>query len=183
VTVEVVRDDSTAVLPLPADFTEWLTSIGKKERHEVRRKRRKCAAELGPLRVARDSTPQALETFVRMHRAASGEKGTFMNEDLERFFVALTERTGAVVDTLTAGDRPVAAVFGWASDDAFYIYNSAYEPELRSASPGAVLASMLVEREIQRGATRLDFLKGDEPYKYRLGAVARPLYRLEGRFP
>jgi len=182
VEAEAVPHESAAVLQLPTSFDDWLLSIGKKERHEVRRKRRKCEAELGPLEVRRGRDQAALHVFFRMHRMAGGRKGSFMTDDLERFFADLVARSGAVVDTLTAGGRPIAAVFGWETGDAYYLYNSAYDDDVGGTSPGAVLVSMLIERQIERGASKVDFLKGDETYKYRLGATARPLYQLVGLF-
>jgi CelD/BcsL family acetyltransferase involved in cellulose biosynthesis len=35
-----------------------------------------------------------------------------------------------------------------------------------------------VARAIERGIRRLDFLRGDEPYKYEWGAVDEPIQRL-----
>ena len=45
-------------------------------------------------------------------------------------------------------------------------------------SPGVVLLGRLIELTIERGQSLFDFLKGDEHYKYRLGAEARPLYEI-----
>ena len=42
-----------------------------------------------------------------------------------------------------------------------------------------VLVDRLVAAAIEAGRPRFDFLKGDEAYKYRTGAVARPLFALE----
>ena len=35
-----------------------------------------------------------------------------------------------------------------------------------------------VARALERGLRRLDFLRGDEPYKYEWGAVDEPVQRL-----
>ena len=35
-----------------------------------------------------------------------------------------------------------------------------------------------VRRALERGIRRLDFLRGDEPYKYEWGAVDEPIHRL-----
>ena len=35
-----------------------------------------------------------------------------------------------------------------------------------------------VQRALAEGAPRLDFLRGDEPYKYEWGAVDEPIQRL-----
>ena len=54
--------------------------------------------------------------------------------------------------------------------------------KLLAASPGIVLLAVVIERLIADGVSRLDLLKGDEPYKFRLGATPRQLYRIEGTF-
>jgi CelD/BcsL family acetyltransferase involved in cellulose biosynthesis len=40
---------------------------------------------------------------------------------------------------------------------------------------------MLIRDSIARGARVVDFLRGREEYKYRLGAIDEPLYRLSLR--
>ena len=71
-----------------------------------------------------------------------------------------------------------AAAFGFESNDAYYLYNSAYAPDAARLSPGIVLVAALVRSAVRSGRRRLDFLKGDERYKFDLGAEPRPLYRV-----
>ncbi len=169
----------TAVLDLPHTFDDYLMSIGKKERHELRRKRRRFDSEAGPSRVERRSGPEAAALFARLHRLSSGDKGAFMTSDMEQFFLAMHVEAGGVIDVLVDGsDRPASAIFSFEDDGGFYLYNSAFEPEMRSLSPGNVMLSYLIERAIEDGKRVFDFLKGDETYKFRLGAVARPLHRV-----
>jgi CelD/BcsL family acetyltransferase involved in cellulose biosynthesis len=40
------------------------------------------------------------------------------------------------------------------------------------------MVACYIQRAIQLGRTRLDFLRGDEPYKYEWGAVDSPIERL-----
>jgi CelD/BcsL family acetyltransferase involved in cellulose biosynthesis len=75
--------------------------------------------------------------------------------------------------------RPASAVFSFEDEAGFYLYNSAYEPEVRHLSPGSVMLSHLIERAIGNQLRVFDFLKGDEMYKFRLGAQPRPLYVVE----
>lgn len=183
--IGVARDqhEVAAVLTLPGSFDDYLAMIGKKERHETRRKRRRFEAEIGEPRLQRVAGPEAVRMFGEMHRKASGDKGHFMTPPMERFFAALHERAGAVIDLLSGADGvPVAAAFGFEDAAAYYLYNSAYDPEASHASPGVVLIAMLIESAIAAGHTGFDFLKGDEAYKFRLGAEARPLYVLSGVF-
>ena len=99
---------------------------------------------------------------------------------MEAFFRALLDVEGSVVSVLMGGERPAAAAFGFEDDGAYYLYNSGYDPDLGAASPGVVLVEQLVRYAAGSGRTTFDFLKGDEAYKYRMGATARPLFALEG---
>ena len=172
--------ESAAVLQLPADFDAYLAQLSKKQRHETRRKARRFGEILGPPRLVRESGESAVARFAAMHRLAVGRKGGFMSPEIEQMFLAFHLEAGAVMDFLygEAGD-PVAAAFGFEDDAAYYLYNSAYDPEAAAASPGIVLVSELIKQATEAARPRFDFLKGDEVYKYRLGATARPLWRIE----
>jgi CelD/BcsL family acetyltransferase involved in cellulose biosynthesis len=179
--VERKQHELAAVLTLPASFEEWLAAIGKKERHEVRRKRRRFEEGLGSPHLIRAEGQDAIAAFARLHRAASGEKATFMTPPMEAFFTQLHEESGAVIDLLTNHDNDVvAAAFGFENESGYYLYNSAYDPEVRHASPGIVMLASLIERAIERGHRVFDFLKGDETYKFRHGASPRSLDSLNG---
>lgn len=106
-----------------------------------------------------------------------------MTEAMERFFWTLITSAGAAIDLLTVAGSPVAAAFDFIDGDTLYLYNSAYAEDAADASPGIMLLALMIERSVDDGLHRFDFLKGDEQYKYRLGAVDRPLLVLEGRFP
>ena len=174
------QHEVAAVLTLPATFEDWLMGLGKKTRHEVRRKGRRFEALLGPARIERANGPAAVAEFAAMHRRAFGDKGGFMTPEMEAFFADLHAHAGAVIDMLYGtGPDPVAAAFGFEDDTTYYLYNSAYDPDMRDASPGIVLLSSLIFRAVAEHRTTVDFLKGDEPYKYQHGAHPRPLYAVE----
>lgn len=181
VDAEPAEHESTAVLHLPATFDDYMTAIGKKERHETRRKRRRLTEEIGEPRVGTYTDPgPALVRFFRLHRAAPGDKGRFMTPTMRALFTDLLSLPGWRLDTLYGDDqRIVAAVIGAIDHDGYYLYNSAYDPALHHFSPGVVLLNALIERCIGNGMAVFDFLKGDETYKYRMGAERRPLYRLD----
>lgn len=171
----------TAVVELPDAYEEWLRRIGKKYRHEVRRKRRRFVEEIGEPILVRRAGAAALDEFFRLHRRSRGEKGRFMTPDMEGFFRSLHDGGDAVVDLLVVDDRVVAATFSFEEADTFYVYNSAYDPDARHASPGIVMLSLLIEDRIGRGTRVFDLLKGDERYKFQHGAEPRPLYVLWGK--
>ena len=171
------QHETAAVLTLPDSFDEYLAGLAKKERHELRRKRRRFDNELGTATVERWNGTEAVALFAKLHRLSAGDKGTFMTAEMEQFFHALHTEVGGVIDVLLDGTgRPASAVFSFEDDVGFYLYNSAFEPELRQHSPGNVMLSHLIEGAIAKGLRVFDFLKGDETYKFRLGAQPRPLY-------
>lgn len=178
--VVVEEQDVAAVLDLPDSFDAWLASIGKKERHETRRKRRRYEEMVGPARIARfDGGADRLEEFVALHRTSPGEKGSFMTEPMAAYFADLMALPGWGIDALLAPDETMAAAgFSFHGDDGYYLYNSAFDRGFREASPGVVLIASLIEFAIGEGQMLFDFLKGDEAYKFRLGARPRPLFEV-----
>jgi CelD/BcsL family acetyltransferase involved in cellulose biosynthesis len=157
---------------------EFLSTLDKRQRHEVRRKRRRFEERIGPAIVETDRDG-AFERFAGLHRSSPGRKGRFMVGEREEFFRALYHQPGWRVDELLHRDRAVAAMFGFSDGATYYLYNSAYDNELAEASPGIVLLTYAIERLGAEGLTRFDFLKGEEEYKTRLGASPRQLYRIE----
>jgi CelD/BcsL family acetyltransferase involved in cellulose biosynthesis len=164
---------------LVLDGGDHLDGLDAKQRHEVRRKQRRFDEALGEALLVDDAT--RFEEFVTLHRAAPGDKGEFMTREMESFFRDLLVLPGARLDCLVTGDdRLVAASFGFEDADAYYLYNSAYDPAAAEMSPGIVLLHRLIRRVVESGLSRFDFLKGTDAYKRRLGAEPRPLYLVEG---
>jgi CelD/BcsL family acetyltransferase involved in cellulose biosynthesis len=77
----------------------------------------------------------------------------------------------------------VAAAFGFEDEQAYYLYNSSFDPTVASASPGIVLCDTLIRSAIASGRRRFDFLKGGEGYKRQFGARPRPLFAVVGSVP
>ncbi|MEN8238213.1 MAG: GNAT family N-acetyltransferase [Actinomycetota bacterium] len=176
------QHETAAVLELPASYDDWLASIGKKERHEVRRKRRRFVAEFGEIEVVPHGS-EAITMFCAMHRTSHGAKGMFMTGEMQSYFEDLLDNGGATIHTLVCDGIPRANAFGFETDDGYYFYNSAYDMDASMASPGIVLLASMIEAQIARGAQVFDFLKGDERYKYKHGASPRPLYAVSGKLP
>ena len=173
---------ATAVLDLPGSFDDYLAAIGKKQRHETRRKRRRFEAALGAPRVVdfRETGP-VLEEFFSLHRRSEGPKGSFMTDRMAGLFADLVGGEGWRLAVLYGdGPRLAAAAISYVDESGYYLYNSAYDPDLRPASPGVVLLSELIRIAIDDGLEVFDFLKGDETYKFRMGARRRSLFVVEG---
>ena len=176
------QEETSAILLLPKDWDEYLRRLRSKERHELKRKRRRLEREY-PDAAVRNATEETLETdlkyFVEMHRGAEGHKGHFMRPEIATFFERIAysfmPRGWLRLDLLEIGNRPIASTFGFEVEDVFYLYNSAYEPDAARLSPGLTLVSELVKRAINSGVQKFDFLRGPERYKYQLGSEPVPL--------
>jgi len=168
------------VLELPAAVEEYYELVGKKERHELRRKRRRYEDQIGPVALKTDhGAGFGFEEFVRLHRLAPGDKGSFMTGERHRFFSRLAQQDGWRVDYLETAGQATACLFGWTDGVDYFLYNSSFDPDLYAASPGQVVLLAMIEQSIGQGWKTFDFLKGDEIYKARLGAAPRQLFRVE----
>ncbi|MCO4763306.1 MAG: GNAT family N-acetyltransferase [Myxococcales bacterium] len=164
-------------LDLPRSHEAYLASLRSKRRGELRRMRRRFADAFGRAQLVRTATADGFAAFVSLHREQAGDKGGFMTDQMASFFNALHSDVGAVIDVLVGDDGdPLAFVFGFEDDDTYYAYNSARSQSNAGISLGLVMFELLIEASIEAGRTRLDLLKGAEPYKARLGAQPRPLY-------
>ncbi len=168
------------------DFETYLGGLGKKERHEIRRKIRRAEAA-GPVALERSADPPAdLDAFVDLHQKRWGAEGLFPPTEggvaSRRFFAGLFNdcaSTGIVdLSFLTIGGRRIAAGVTFDDGNALYYYNAGVEPDARELSPGVVMVACYIQRAIELGRTRLDFMRGNEPYKYEWGAVDEPIERL-----
>jgi CelD/BcsL family acetyltransferase involved in cellulose biosynthesis len=58
-----------------------------------------------------------------------------------------------------------------------YLYISGFDPALDRLSPGMLLVGHALEQAVNEGFATLDFLRGQEPYKYFWGAADAPIFR------
>ena len=74
--------------------------------------------------------------------------------------------------------RPVATYFCFDYQNQVLVYNSGYDPQLYpQLSSGWILLSHVIQHAISQGRTGLDFLQGNEDYKYRFGGRDTLVYR------
>lgn len=183
-------------IDLTGGWDAYLRRISSKQRHEIRRKARKLSREAGMAKVVdvdKADLPVALEAFIALHRTAPGDKGTFFDDPATvGFFEGLADEFGADgtlrLHRLDVNDSPAALTVSLVQAPAgdrgtqgareWGLYNSAYARELGSLAPGMVLTGELLRLAAGEGCQTMDLLRGDEPYKYRFGAVDRRLARV-----
>lgn len=176
--------DQSPYVTLHGSFESYLEGLTKKQRHELRRKMRRAErlCEHG-LHVTHDDD---LETFLRLHRLSSPEKAEFMVKS-EAFFRDLTDSLRQAdmlrLSTLWDGSTPMASMYQIRFAGSIHLYNSGYHPDYAALAPGLVLLGFCLKKACLDGVREFDFLRGTERYKYDLGGVDRPVYRLTWEKP
>jgi len=187
-TLNVEREDVCPVVTLPADtdLDGYLSSLGKKERHEIRRKVRRAEA-VGAIHLQESPDPLVdLEAFIDLHQKRWGVDGLFpdtpggaQSRVLFRRLFELHGPDGLLrLVFLSVGGRRIAAGIHFETPDGYLYYNAGVDPAARDLSPGVLMVYAYVRHALLTGLTRLDLLRGNEPYKYEWGAVDEPIQRL-----
>ncbi len=175
---------------LPSSVDEYFASLRKKHRHELRRKLRRLH-NAGEIEQVELKSPGEVESgmgkFIELHRGSSIDKMKFMTAEREAFFrdaaVTLAEKDVTRLYFLKLNDEIVAASLAFKVGTTKYLYNSGYLPERSWLAVGLLNHAINILASIDEGIKVYDFMRGDERYKYHLGAVDRHIFtvRLDKR--
>lgn len=177
----IAGEDTAPTLPLPPSFNEYLEGLDPHYRHELRRKLRKIRAQ-GDTALLKDGSGSKLSVFIDLHKNSSSEKRGFMDEGRQKFFRdvtrAFSEQDWLSLLFLQFEGATIASLLCFNHLNSLYVYNSGYDPSYSHLSPGIVLLSYSIEDAIQHGVREFNLLRGDEAYKYHLGAQDLNLFSI-----
>lgn len=169
-------------IELPADYAGYLQQVSRSHRTQLRRAERR-ATELGiELEAARDEAgrARAFHVLAELHarrRRQLGDAGAFASARFRAFHDEvsgrLMRRGAAWLSTLSRDGRALAAMYALVGDGVFYAYQSGLDPDALDLEPGRLMLIRLVQEAIGRGASAVDLLRGDQPYKAHFRAVPR----------
>lgn len=177
------------VIHLPGAWETYLESLDKKNRHELRRKLRRASGEGEAVDWyfvgAQHDLNAELDKFLDLMAASQPAKAEFLaNARNAAFMRAMTqvmaERGWLQLSFLTVEGTPAAAYFNFDYGDGIQVYNSGLaHARFSHLSPGIVLLAHNIEHAIRLGRRDFDFLRGNEEYKYRMGAVDTKIFKLK----
>jgi len=168
------------------NWDDYLLGIKKKQRHEIRRKIKRAENHDLPVRwyIVEDETTldNEIGAFLDL-MALDHHKEEFLTE-------VMREQMGESIHTafrsgwlqlafLEIGEEKAGAYLNFDYDNKLWVYNSAINPDFYSLSPGWVLLAYLIQWAIDNGREVLDFMRGDEVYKYRFGGIDRYVLRVQ----
>ena len=165
---------------------QHLDRLDKKQRHEIRRKVRRGEAAGVQISASEDLLAD-LPEFIRLHRARWGERGLFTETpkgaEEEAFLRELfaTAPSGTISMLVVRNDEFGSFAAGLFLRDAGALryWNAGGDAVARALSPGVLLFVHGLQMAINEGRGQLDFLRGNEPYKYEFGAVDAQVMKLE----
>ncbi len=180
----IEEEDVAPFTELPKDWESYLGLLSKKDRHELRRKFRRLE-KVGNVRFVTSAESNDLErdmsTFLTLHRESREDKAAFMTAEKEAFFRdivgAFAPKGVAKFSFLEVDGVRTAAILYFDYNNERLLYNSGFDQEYGHLSVGLLLKARALGEAIEAGYRRFDFLRGNEPYKYDLGAVDAQLYR------
>jgi len=172
-------------IPLPGDWEEYLAGIDKKQRHEIRRKMRRANEFAVSTRwyIVEDEyeLEHEITDFLAL-MAQDPDKDRFLTDVMRtqmRDSVFAAYKAGWLqLAFLTVGDEKAAGYLNFDYADHIWVYNSGLNFKFRELSPGWVLLAYLLQWANENGKKFFDFMRGDESYKYRFGAVDRFIHRV-----
>lgn len=164
------QEDTTPILMLPDSFDAYLSSLDRKKRHELRRKMRRFEEEHTNIALEERVDIDLLLTLMRNNP----EKETFLTQPMQEFFRALPSITPVKQFVLQEHSGPVATVLAFDSDGSLLLYNSGYNLE----GSGWYIKIKIVEWAILNHYASVNFLQGNERYKYDIGASDKFVYRI-----
>ncbi|MDY7032975.1 MAG: GNAT family N-acetyltransferase [Thermodesulfobacteriota bacterium] len=184
--VTVSQEDVCPKIILPSSWNDYLDLLSKKDRHELRRKIRRIEGKSQSVYNKniedQDSLVSGMEQFFSLHRDSNSQKKSFMHGNMEAFFQAIAHTLFAEnwfkLSFLHRNGTSLASSLCFEYENKTYLYNSGYDPKNSSLSPGIVHVAHLIREAIEAGRMEFDFLRGNEPYKYRFGARDSYIYRM-----
>jgi len=159
-------------------FDGHLERIDKKDRHEIRRKVRRGEGA-GVTISSKQHAVDDLAEFIKLHRARWGHHGLFTDDEKgardETFMRELFARAPADLITIIVARNVEFGAFAAGlflrDTTSLRYWNAGGELAARSLSPGILLFAHGLQMAITEGKQVFDFLRGNESYKYEVGAT------------
>jgi CelD/BcsL family acetyltransferase involved in cellulose biosynthesis len=159
--------------------------LKRKERHEFKRKLRRLESETYQIVVSQNPNLD-IDEFIRLHKASTGDKDRFMTKKMEGFFKQIVRVLSpkGLIDLLfmQIDGKNVSSIISFVWQNEYWLYNSGFDRDYTNLAVGFLLKALSVKYAIAKGYKRYNFLRGNERYKYDLGAKDERLYKMKINF-
>jgi CelD/BcsL family acetyltransferase involved in cellulose biosynthesis len=169
------------ILALPSTVEELRSRWSSSLRKHAGYARRRFEREGGSIEMATAETlDEILTALFQAHQRRWNRRwlpGAFASTAVRQFHreaaAGFLSQGMLRLYALRQGGRCVAALYCFASHGRCHYYAAGFYAEAAAHSPGTQLIAHALEDAVARGDMEFDFLRGNEPYKYRWGATDR----------
>ncbi len=177
--------DTSARIDLSDTWDTQLARLAGRDRKELKRKLSR-AVEQGGARMEIIESPDAIEGAVAeclklMTRGGGGKarKARWLFAPHFAGCARALAREGRIrVYRLLINDALAASLIALPQKSKELLWCGAFDCAFKQFSPGITLFAMIMQNAIDRQLTYIDLLRGQQEYKYRLGAINHPLHRV-----
>lgn len=184
--VEVLEEAVCPTVDVSDGWEAYVAGLRKRDRRETRRKLRGLR-ELGGAVTFESwsdagSVSERLPALLSMMAESRADKAEFLTGRMVSFFErlssALSEAGWLRLYQLSVSGTAAAMVLCFEAGEELLLYNSGFDPRYRELQAGLGSKVLCIRDAVERGFTRVNFLRGEEPYKLELGGSPSPVRRL-----
>jgi len=175
---ETIPGDVCPYIEFSGNYESFLASLNSKRRSSIKSNDKKAFSNFH-VRLecyqTLDKVDEAFELIIQIFsKATRGQdkvKG-FLRKDYAGFHKevarAFARKGWLRIYILHYNDIPVAYLYGYVFNKAFWFYQTSYDLAYKEYTPGAVALQQVIKSLIDEGAEKFDFLRGDEAYKLKI---------------
>jgi hypothetical protein len=170
-------------MPLPATAEDYLATLGKNTRRNVKRYTERIQRAFPSFRFEVRERAAVREEHVRAiigfnhARMQSKQKASDIDEMETQRILRMAQACG-MVGTVSIDGRICAGTISYRTGDNYFLYVLAHDPAYDAYWIGILCCYLTIRECIQRGGKEFHFLWGRYEYKFTLGASERCLDRI-----
>ena len=185
--VDVEQEAVCPTVEIGGGWETYLSNLRPRDRREVRRKLRPLRQLRGAVQFKSVESPQQVAAwmpeFMSMMADSRGDKAVFLTDEMRSFFerlsASLAEAGWLRLYVMSVSGEAAAIVLCFVAQNQLLLYNSGYSPKFRDLSAGLASKVLCIRDAVERGMSSVNFLRGDEPYKYELGGRDAVVRRIQ----
>ena len=156
-----------------------LQQLSSNFRSQVRRSYKQVGAEEQPhfRSLEHSEAEEFARELIRLNRSRMQVKGEISSLEDEAFRSFLNEaipymasRGYAWMDSIEQNEEILGSALNFVHGDSVYYYMGGFSDKVKKLRPGTALFALVMQRSIDGGYAKYDFLRGAESYKYRWNA-------------
>jgi CelD/BcsL family acetyltransferase involved in cellulose biosynthesis len=175
-------------LPIEGNWEAFYATMGKGFRHEVRNKLNRWNSvgrghEKGlelhyvDRREVDSAFVDEVVALSDQRRSADGHRSPFLNhpdqEFLREVLPLMGRRNQLRVGEVRSGDALLAFMLAYRWQGVVYTWNTQYDTAYAEYSLGRIVLVSFAEQAFREGCHELDFMRGEEPYKFQWTTLCR----------